>query len=49
MERRRRVRYNSLVNRKNKEESTMPILQVSDLKKIYTTRFGGQKVQALTT
>ena len=26
----------------------MPILQVSDLKKIYTTRFGGQKVQALT-
>ncbi len=27
----------------------MPILQVSDLKKIYTTRFGGQKVQALTS
>ena len=26
----------------------MPILQVSDLKKIYTTRFGGQQVQALT-
>lgn len=25
----------------------MPILQVSDLKKIYTTRFGGQQVQAL--
>ena len=48
MARRRRVRYNSLVNWKNKEESTMPILQVSDLKKIYTTRFGGQKVQALT-
>ena len=24
----------------------MPILQVSDLKKIYTTRFGGQQVQA---
>ncbi len=27
----------------------MPILQVSDLKKIYTTRFGGQQVQALTS
>lgn len=26
----------------------MPILQVSDLKKIYTTRFGGQQVQALS-
>ena len=24
----------------------MPILQVSDLKKVYTTRFGGQQVQA---
>lgn len=27
----------------------MPILQVSDLKKVYTTRFGGQQVQALTS
>ena len=27
----------------------MPILQVSDLKKIYTTRFGGQQVQALSS
>ncbi len=27
----------------------MPILEVSDLKKIYTTRFGGQQVQALTS
>jgi len=27
----------------------MPILQVSNLKKIYTTRFGGQQVQALTS
>lgn len=27
----------------------MPILQVSDLKKIYTTRFGSQQVQALTS
>ena len=27
----------------------MPILQVSDLKKIYTTRFGGQHVQALSS
>ena len=27
----------------------MPILQVRDLKKIYTTRFGGQQVQALTS
>ena len=27
----------------------MPILQVTDLKKIYTTRFGGQQVQALTS
>ena len=27
----------------------MPILQVSDLKKIYTSRFGGQQVQALTS
>ena len=27
----------------------MPILQVSDLKKIYTTRFGGQQVQALAS
>ena len=26
----------------------MPILAVNDLKKIYTTRFGGQQVQALT-
>lgn len=26
----------------------MPILQVNDLKKTYTTRFGGQQVQALT-
>ena len=26
----------------------MPILQVSDLKKVYTTRFGGQQVQALS-
>ena len=26
-----------------------PILQVSDLKKIYTTRFGGQQVQALSS
>ena len=26
----------------------MPILQVSNLKKIYTTRFGGAQVQALT-
>ena len=26
----------------------MPILQVSDLKKTYTTRFGGQQVHALT-
>ena len=25
----------------------MPILQVSDLKKVYTTRFGGQQVHAL--
>ena len=25
----------------------MPILQVCDLKKVYTTRFGGQQVQAL--
>jgi len=27
----------------------MPILQVSDLKKVYTTRFGGQQVQALAS
>ncbi len=27
----------------------MPILQVNDLKKIYTTRFGGQSVQALNS
>ncbi len=27
----------------------MPILQVTDLKKIYTTRFGGQSVQALSS
>ena len=27
----------------------MAILQVSDLKKVYTTRFGGQQVQALTS
>ena len=27
----------------------MPILQVTDLKKIYTTRFGGQQVQALSS
>ncbi len=26
----------------------MPILAVNDLKKIYTTRFGGQQVQALS-
>ena len=26
----------------------MPILQVNDLKKTYTTRFGGQQVHALT-
>ena len=25
----------------------MSILEVNDLKKIYTTRFGGQKVEAL--
>ena len=25
----------------------MPILEVKDLQKIYTTRFGGDKVQAL--
>lgn len=30
-------------------ELKKPILQVSDLKKIYTTRFGGQQVQALTS
>ena len=27
----------------------MPILQVCDLKKVYTTRFGGQQVQALSS
>ena len=27
----------------------MAVLQVSDLKKVYTTRFGGQQVQALTS
>ena len=27
----------------------MPILQVSDLKKVYTTRFGGQQIQALAS
>ena len=27
----------------------MPILQVSDLKKVYTTRFGGQQAQALAS
>ena len=27
----------------------MPILEVSDLKKVYTTRFGGQQVQALSS
>ena len=27
----------------------MPLLEVSDLKKIYTTRFGGAQVQALSS
>ena len=31
-----------------KEESDMPILQVKNLKKIYSTRFGGAQVQALS-
>ena len=50
MERREQIRYNMPVNKQPpKEEKKMPILQVSDLKKIYTTRFGGQQVQALTS
>ena len=35
------------VNRK-KERIVMAMLEVNNLKKIYTTRFGGNNVQALT-
>lgn len=38
--------YNMAVNRK-REDFYMAILEVENLKKIYSTRFGGQKVQAL--
>ncbi len=31
------------------DESIRPILRVCDLKKVYTSRFGGQSVQALTS
>lgn len=34
--------------RSNKEDMNMPLLEVSNLKKVYTTRFGGAPVQALT-
>ena len=30
------------------EANTMALLEVTNLKKIYTTRFGGNSVQALT-
>ena len=31
----------------NKEEITMGLLKVKNIKKIYATRFGNQKVEAL--
>ena len=46
MERAGAVCYHSSVI--NKEgDTTMSLLEVSNLKKIYTTRFGGAQVQAL--
>jgi putative ABC transport system ATP-binding protein len=36
------------IKRMNTGEITMPLLEVNNLKKIYTTRFGGNPVQALT-
>lgn len=37
-----------LYTKRKKEEEKMALLQVKNLKKIYTTRFGGNKVQALS-
>lgn len=34
---------------KQKERLVMALLQVNNLKKIYTTRFGGSPVQALSS
>ena len=33
---------------RNKKEDIMAILEVNNVKKVYTTRFGGNQVQALT-
>lgn len=45
------VPYNMCIDRKTmrkeRQESFMSLLDVKNVKKIYTTRFGGSQVQAL--
>ena len=40
--------YNEGVKKKTERRSKMSLLEVKNVKKIYTTRFGGSQVQALT-
>ena len=46
MERRVWIQYNGTINRKGGH--TMSILEVKNVKKTYSTRFGGVQVHALT-